>query len=108
MGDESNWREWGAEEVFLFIMGSVDDDSLKEYEEVIRAEVIGAEYSGRDLSDFTMLRQVKEDLGIIKMRPRKAVFRAIQELVQEPEHQPHLADAEGADIEEAPTAYHSK
>ena len=65
----------------MFIMGSVVDGSLKQYEEAIKSEVIGSEYSGEDLAVIS-LTDVK-NIGIIKMKHRKAVFSAIEKLVKE-------------------------
>merc|ERR1719491_1025293 len=107
--DGSNWREWGAEEVFLFIMGSVEDDSLKEYEETIRAEVFDAGHDGETLEDITRA-EIKE-MGIRKVKPARAVLRAIQELVRganQGRKQPQPGAIEGAEAEAAPTAYHIK
>ena len=104
--DRSKWRQWDSEQVLMFIMSSVDDDSLKQYEEGIKEEVIGGEYAGEDLADIS-LAQIKNVMGIIKIKPRKAVFRAIQELVNglnQQRHQ-HLPADEGVDAAAAPTAY---
>ena len=111
--DLSQWREWGCEEVFVFVMDCVGDGGLNESEELIRANVFGAEYDGQTLEDIS--REEIKDMGITKVKHIRAVQTAIAQLVRGQQRQPqpmhgHGGDGadEGVDAEEAPTAYHFK
>ena len=104
--DRSTWREWDSEQVLVFIMGCVEDETLKQYEEAIRTEVFESEYSGQALAAVTS-SHVK-DMGIKNIRVRNAVLGAIQELVKGPNQNQqhlHLPADEGMDAEVASTAY---
>ena len=50
--DRTKWREWGCEEVFMFIMSVVDDESLEKHrhsvnEEEVRTKLFESEYDGQ-------------------------------------------------------------
>ena len=98
--DRTKWMEWDSEQVFMFIMSSVEDGSLDQYEEVIRAEVFESEYSGEALADITS-SEIK-DMGIKNIMVRKAVLRAIHELVK---GNKHMDTGSVADNEGLQTAY---
>eukprot|EP00483_Globobulimina_turgida_P012892 UN12916 len=79
--DYSLWREWDSKKVFYFIMNTVNDGSLKPYQESIKKEIFESEYTGEDLADIE-----KDDvkaMGIKKISVRKAVFKSIQNLTRQ-------------------------
>ena len=75
----SRWRQWNTIEVFEFIVDSVDDGSLKQYEEAIKVGLAEQEYTGSVLADIS--NQDLLLLGIKSIALRKSVLRAISELV---------------------------
>lgn len=79
--DRSRWRQWTPQQVFQFIMSTVNDGSLDQYRRCIGHEILESEYDGNVLDDIT-LDHVKA-MGIKKISVRNKVLAAIRELVNE-------------------------
>ena len=76
-----NWRQWDSMTVYYFIMSTMKDGSLDEYDEKIKKEILECEYDGSSLEELE-LNDLK-DMGIKKINVRKAVFKAVQRLTDD-------------------------
>eukprot|EP01083_Nonionella_stella_P050277 133770_1 len=76
--DFNNYKEWNAEEVFLWIM-SLDDGKYKQYHDSLRNELEIQKITGKDLSDMDV--NDLKGLGIVEYQHKKSLIKSIQQLV---------------------------